>query len=125
MIYRFVEAHRKEYPVTVTCRVLEVLTSGYYAWRCRPESRRSQANRALLEQIRAAQKRGRGTYGSPRIYRELHDNGTACSLNRVARLMRSAGIRGRRRPKFGSRPTRGTACQWPRTSWRGPSPWLR
>lgn len=100
MIYRFVEAHRKEYPVTVMCRVLEVSTTGYYAWRGRPESERSRANRVLLAQIRAAHKRGRGTYGSPRIYRELDAAGVACSLNRVARLMRSADIRGRRRPKF-------------------------
>jgi len=100
MIYRFVEAHRQTYPVRVTCRVLEVSTSGYWAWRSRPESRRSQANRALVEQIRAAHKRGRGAYGSPRVYHELRANGVACSLNRVARLMRSAGIRGRRRPKF-------------------------
>ena len=100
MIYRFVEAHRKEYPVTVMCRVLEVSTTGYYAWRGRPESDRSQANRVLLEQIRAAHKRGRGTYGSPRVHRELRAAGVKCSVNRVARLMRRADIRGRRRPKF-------------------------
>ena len=100
MIFRFVEAHRRQYPVRVMCRVLEVSTSGYYAWRSRPESRRSQANRALMEQLRAAHKRGRGTYGSPRVHRELRAQGVACSVNRVARLMRSADIRGRRRPKF-------------------------
>ena len=100
MIFRFIEAHRQTYPVTVMCRTLEVSSSGYYAWRNRPESERSQANRTLLEQIRAAHKKGRGTYGSPRVYRELRAKGVACSLNRVARLMRSAGIRARRRPKF-------------------------
>jgi len=100
MIYRFVEAHRQTYPVRVMCRVLSVSSSGYYAWRDRPESRRSQANRALVEQIRVAHQRGRGTYGSPRVYRELRRSGVACSLGRVERLMRSAGIRGRRRPKF-------------------------
>jgi transposase InsO family protein len=53
-----------------------------------------------MEQIRAAQKRGRGTYGSPRIYREVRANGAHCSLNRVARLMRAADIRGCRRRRF-------------------------
>lgn len=100
MIYRFVEAHRRQYPVRVMCRVLEVSTSGYYAWRGRPESQRRQANQELTERIRAAHKRGRGTYGSPRVYREWIAQGVACSLNRVARLMRAAGLRGRRRPKF-------------------------
>jgi transposase InsO family protein len=100
MIFRFIEAHRRKYPVTVMCRVLEVSKSGYYAWRGRPESERSRANQALVEQIRIAEKVGRGTYGSPRVYRELVANGVPGSLNRVARLMRLAGIRGRRRPKF-------------------------
>jgi len=100
MIYRFIKAHQNKWPVKVMCRVLEVSTSGYYAWRDRPESLRSQANRVLLEQIRSAHKRGRGTYGSPRVYRELKASGIACSLNRVARLMRSSSICGRRRPKF-------------------------
>ena len=100
MIFGFIEAHRDTYPVSVMCRVLEVSASGYYAWRVRPESARSQANRTLIEQIRAAHKRGRGTYGSPRVHQELQAQKVACSLNRVAPLMRLAGIRGRRRPKF-------------------------
>jgi transposase InsO family protein len=100
MIYRFVEAHRQTFPISAMCRVLEVSTSGYYAWRIRPESQRSRSNRVLTEQIRAAQQRGRGTYGSPRIYRELLATGTVCGLNRVARLMRKAGIHARRRRKF-------------------------
>ena len=37
----------------------------------------------------------RGTYGAPRIHKELTEGmGLACSKNRVARLMRLAGIIG-------------------------------
>ena len=75
MIFGFIEAHREVFPVTVMCRVLEVSTSGYYQWRERPESERSKANRELLEKIRAAYKVGRGTYGSPRVHRELRERG--------------------------------------------------
>jgi putative transposase len=100
MIFPFIEAHRSFYPVRVMCRVLGVSSSGFYAWLCRPKSRRSHANRTLLEDIRVAHQRGRGTYGSPRVHRELLAQDVPCSLNRVARLMRAAGIRGRRRPKF-------------------------
>jgi transposase InsO family protein len=32
------------------------------------------------------------SYGSPRMCKELHDRGFVCSENRVARLMRQAGI---------------------------------
>ena len=35
------------------CRVLEVSPAGYYAWRSRPESSRSMANRELLANIRS------------------------------------------------------------------------
>jgi putative transposase len=39
-------------------------------------------------------------HGAPRIHAELNSTGTPCSLNRVARLMRKAGIRARRRKAF-------------------------
>ena len=41
MRFRFIEDRRADYPVTVLCDVLGVSTAGYYAWRSRPESRRS------------------------------------------------------------------------------------
>jgi hypothetical protein len=51
MRFRFIEDRRAEYPVTIMCRVLEVSPAGYYAWRSRPERRRSVANRALLDDM--------------------------------------------------------------------------
>jgi putative transposase len=46
--FRFIEDRRADYPVKVLCDVLGVSPAGYYAWRSRPESRRSAANRALV-----------------------------------------------------------------------------
>jgi putative transposase len=92
--------HRWEFPLAAMCRVLEVSRSGYYAWLGRSESRRERANRGLLVKIRAAHKRSRKTYGSPRVCRELRAAGERCGRNRVARLMRAHGIVGVRRPKF-------------------------
>ena len=51
------------------------------------------ANRELVEKIEAVHAESRETYGSPRIYQELRDQGVACSENRVARLMRLYHIR--------------------------------
>jgi transposase InsO family protein len=51
------------------------------------------ANRELYKKIEAVYNESHGTYGSPRIYRELRDQGVACSENRVARLMRLRGLR--------------------------------
>jgi hypothetical protein len=41
MRFRFIEDRRADYPVTILCDVLGVSPAGYYAWRSRPESRRS------------------------------------------------------------------------------------
>jgi hypothetical protein len=70
------QAHRSKeranYPVAVLCRMLEVSNSGYYAWRCRPPSKRSRQDYALTEKIREVHlRRSRETYGSPRVHAEL------------------------------------------------------
>jgi transposase InsO family protein len=100
MRYRFVEVEKAAYPVTLLCRLLQVGRSGYYAWRSRPESRRSHANRKLLVEIRAVHQASRRIYGSPRVHRELRDQGQQVGRHRVARLMREHGLCGRRRRRF-------------------------
>jgi len=82
------------------CRVLEVSTSGYYAWRKRPASRRAQEDAVLLRRIRTIHEASRQSYGAPRVYRELREDGGAVGRDRVARLMRQAGLRGISRRRF-------------------------
>jgi putative transposase len=93
MRFRFIEDRRAEYPVRVMCDVLEVSSAGYYAWRSRPESRQSAANRDLLEHIQRVHRDNRGRYGSPRIHVELEAQGRGASCGRIERLMRRHGIR--------------------------------
>ena len=81
------------------CRVLDVSRSGYYAWLSREPSERAQANEALLETIEKVHEESDGTYGAPRMHAELPDRGVQASLNRVARVMREAGIQGVSRRK--------------------------
>jgi putative transposase len=87
------------------CRVLGVSRSGYYAWRERPPSARTQRNLVLTDRIRTIHERSRGTYGAPRIHAELRYDGVCCSRKRVARLLRLAGLQGCHRRK-GARTTR-------------------
>ena len=82
------------------CKLLEVSRSGFYAWLRRGESRRSRENRRLTALIRQEHEKSRQTYGSPRIHAALKAAGEKCGLNRVARLMREAGIRSKVRRKF-------------------------
>jgi putative transposase len=72
-----------------------VSTSGFYAWRNRPQSQRRRQDEHLTGLIRSIHSSSRGTYGAPRIHAELrlgHD--ISCSKKRVARLMRAAGVEG-------------------------------
>ncbi len=93
MRFRFIEDRRADYPVTIMCDVLGVSPAGYYAWRSRPESRRSAANRELLGDIERVHRDTRGRYGSPRVHAELRAQGRAASRGRIERMMRRYGIR--------------------------------
>jgi len=81
------------------CRVLEVSTSGYYAWQKRQPSQRAQEDQRLLNRIHAIHKRSKGTYGAPRIHAELAEAGVHVGRKRVARLMRAEHLRGVSRRK--------------------------
>ena len=91
-------------PVTAMCRMLEVSTSGYYAWRSREPSRRSREDAVLTKKIRDYHRLSRYTYGAPRIHADLSDEGIRIGRNRVARLMKAAGLAGVSRRK-GTRTT--------------------
>jgi transposase InsO family protein len=92
--FGFVDEHRLVWPVTVMCKVLGLSTSGYYAWRARPESPRAAANRALLDDIARIHAESHGTYGSPRVHAVLRGHGRRVGRSRIERLMRRAGLRG-------------------------------
>jgi putative transposase len=77
------------------CRLLHISRSGFYAWLDRPMSERDRSDLALTGKIETIHRRSRGVYGSPNIHAELADDyGIRVGRKRVARLMRSAGLRG-------------------------------
>ena len=89
MKYAFIRAQSCHYSVTRLCAVLNVSLSGYYDWIDRPLSATAQANKRLVTKIRCHHKASRSTYGSPRIHKDLIDEGEQVSRQRVARLMRA------------------------------------
>lgn len=94
-------ANQATFPVRKLCRVLQVSTSGYYAWQLRPPSPRAMADAVLTERIRTIPAASSGAYGAPNIHAKLRDEGTHVGCKRVARRMRLAGIRGvSRRRRF-------------------------
>ena len=96
-----------EYSVIELCEALGVSPSGYFAARSRGPSLRSRSNHRLLKEMTSIHEhRHTRCYGSPRMTRELQALGHPCSENRVARLMREAGLRARPRRPYRPRTTR-------------------
>ena len=100
MRFRFIDAEKASFPITLLCRCLSVSRSGYYAWRIRPASSRAKEDARLRVEISASHTASRGTYGSPRVVRDLRDDGHLVSRKRIARLMRDLGLEGRPKRRF-------------------------
>lgn len=100
MKFTFILAEKALYPITVLCWVLGVSTSGYHAWRKRPQAARVRSDAQLAAQVAAVHKRSRKAYGSPRVHAELRAKGTRVGKKRVARLMQENGLQARRKRRF-------------------------
>ena len=100
MRFAFVHAEKVNHAVRCLCRVLHVTPSGYYAWAKRRPSRRQRENAQLKVRIRAIHAASRGTYGSPRVYEQLKQEGFEVGRERVARLLRELGLMGLPQKRF-------------------------
>jgi len=98
--YAFINAQEVAFPVQAMCQVLGVSRSGYYDWKERPGPSAQAESVALTAEIAAAHTRSRGTYGSPRVHRELRARGIRISRKRVERLMRERGLKGAQKRRF-------------------------
>ena len=92
----FIEAEEATgHSVCRCCELFEVSKSAYYERKKHVPSVRDIGDAELTEKICAIHKESDGTYGSPRMHKELLKRGTPCGRRRVRRLMRSAGLEGR------------------------------
>lgn len=94
-----------KHAIGTLCAVLQVSRSGYYRWQEQPPTKRTQDDAKLSEQIVAAHYRSRKNYGTPRIVRELREEGIHLSKRRCARLMKAKGLRGRKKHRRRPRTT--------------------
>ena len=87
---------KANYPIALMCRALGVSRSGWYAShaRVRPSAQEIRDDE-LLKRIRKIHEDSRATYGSPRVRAQLVRDGVDVSKDRVARLMKADGLRGR------------------------------
>lgn len=91
---RYIDVYRDRFGVEPICRVLQVAPSTYYAQRTRPPSSRAIRDAQLKVEIRRVWDANYQVYGAEKIWRQLQRDGIPVGRDRVARLMRSLGIRG-------------------------------
>ena len=111
MRFALIDAEKAEFPVRTMCRLLDVSESGFFAWQGRPASQRQRDDMIYLAHIRTAFELSNRTYGSPRMHRELVDEGLPIGRRRTARLMRENGLAARQKRRF--KRTTDSTHAWP------------
>jgi putative transposase len=92
----FIEAEEAAgHSVKHCCELFEVSRAAYYERKKAVPSPREVSDGELTEKIAAIHLESDGTYGSPRVHKELVKRGVECGRRRVRRLMRLAGLEGR------------------------------
>jgi len=98
--YEFIQAEKANFHVTVLCDALGVQRSGFYDWCQRPAAESSIRRDQLAVKAKAVYTMSKGTYGSPRVCRELREQGEVVSEKTVAKVMRLEGIKARCKRRF-------------------------
>jgi transposase InsO family protein len=92
-----IHAEKATFPVTRMAELLDVSTSGYYAWVERQHAEpgpRAARRAALAVQIKDFHEASDGVNGSPRILADLREAGEVVSRKTVAKIMAEQGIQG-------------------------------
>ncbi len=96
--YRFIAAEQAGGRGAVkACAFLKVSRSAYHQWSTHTPSQRELSDQALQKRIVRIYKSSRGTYGAPRVHRQLQREDVRCGRKRVARLMAKCGLVGRQK----------------------------
>ena len=82
------------------CKVFKVTKSSYYRWLSEGPSDRWKENEALLIAIMDIFQESKDSYGSIRMTRELKERAWNVGQNRIANMMRAAGLHARKPKKF-------------------------
>ncbi len=97
IVAEFIASQRTQHgiPHTISCRALDVSQSWFYKWIHRKPTERDARRKRLDEQISRLFTASGGTYGSPRVTRDLREAGWKISENTVATRMAELGLAGR------------------------------
>ncbi len=96
---------RDGFAAAPVCDLLEVSRSGFYAWRSKQESQTEVRDQELVPVIQEVFWHHRRRYGARRIAVELSSRGIACGVARVARLLKTQGLKAIQPQSFQPRTT--------------------
>ncbi|WP_347828747.1 IS3 family transposase [uncultured Planktomarina sp.] len=100
MRFAFIDTWKEEWSVEFLCRIMQVTSRGFRAWRKRPMSQRQRDDMVLLAHIREQHRLSLESYGRPRMTEELQELGLKVGHRRVGRLMGENGIKIIRTQKY-------------------------
>jgi putative transposase len=100
MRFAFIDAWKEVWPVEFLCRIMQVTSRGFRAWRSRPMSRRQRDDMVILAHVREQHRLSLQSYGRPRMTEELQELGLKVGHRRVGRLMRENDIKIIRTQKY-------------------------
>jgi putative transposase len=101
--YAFIRAHQEEFAIRNLCHMLKIQRSGYYAWLQQPKSARQKDDERIMGLIKQFWLESGCVYGYRKIHKDLRELGETCGKNRVARLMKLAGLKaqvGYKKPQY-------------------------
>lgn len=80
---QFICDHGTEHRLVSWCVALGVSRRGYYAWRSRPGSARTQGNRMLADRIRQFHAQTKERYGAVKLWQAVRGAGLRCGTSSI------------------------------------------
>jgi putative transposase len=100
VIYKFIQEHEDKFRVVKMCEVLGVSKSGYYEWLKRPLSERAIRSEELTKEVLRVHSESNRIYGSPKIHKQLENEGVITSQRTVQRIMKAEEIKSKTVRKY-------------------------
>lgn len=100
MKYAWIKAESEHHDITLLCSLVEVTRSAYYAWLKAVVSPKAKQDAEIKTQIQAIFSQNHAVYGTRRLKKVLHKQGSIVSRRRIGRLMQEAKLRCKTKRRF-------------------------
>jgi putative transposase len=98
--YAWIRKHQVDYPAAVLCDVLEVSSSGYYAWRTRKPAVGKSRTQQMLQAVTVSYLQSNRVYGYRKVYQDVRELSIAGCSETVRRIMKRLGFSAQIKRKY-------------------------